>query len=211
MKEKSLMNPVLLLFPGAVTTRRIMDWFNHLLEANPEETHVGDIGMYYLPYAEEIMVEFPNARFITLERDKHQVVESFLKKTEGHNHWMEHDGTRWLPSDKWDNSFPKFEANSKKEALEQYWDSYRDHTDQLVAKFPDKVIKVSLSMFNTSETQQALLDFVGFTGKPNIEGIHKLNATRTPYQKFTKYLRRNFWAAKRLVFGAPKSDETGEN
>ena len=84
---------------------------------------VGDVSMFWLPYLEELFAKSVNLQVICLQRDKEGVVKSYLKKTEGRNHWMKHDGKEWdfCP---WDKSYPNFDTTSKEEALNLYWEYY---------------------------------------------------------------------------------------
>lgn len=87
-----------------------------------KQQFVGDVGLYYLPYYEHIL-NLENSKFVILKRDKNSVVKSFIKKTQGMNHWISHNGKKWRLS-KWDKCFPKFDLLSKQEAICKYYDLY---------------------------------------------------------------------------------------
>lgn len=88
-----------------------------------KEQIVGDVAFYLLPYANKIIKDFPDSKFIILQRDKRETVLSYDKKTKNRNHWMYHDGKEWY-HDVWDKCYPKFITNSKLEAIEKYYDLY---------------------------------------------------------------------------------------
>ena len=117
---------------------------------------LGDIAYYYLSYVEDIHKLNPEVKFLCLYRDKESNVQSWIKQTtikrwtslwladwlhalimrepfyKGRNFWQEHDGSQWQLDPVWDKTFPKFQANSKKEAIEMYWDYY--YTKQKTCK-----------------------------------------------------------------------------
>jgi hypothetical protein len=94
------------------------------------EEIVGDIAFYLLPYAKTILERYPDTKFIVLQRDKQETVLSYDKKTKNRNHWMNHDGKKWH-HDIWDKCYPKFKANSKLEAIENYYELYYEECKKL--------------------------------------------------------------------------------
>jgi hypothetical protein len=84
---------------------------------------IGDVAFYTLPYAKFILERYPDTKFVVLQRDREETINSYMKKTEGRNHWMPHNGTQWS-LDVWDKCYPKFHAETKKEALGKYYDLY---------------------------------------------------------------------------------------
>lgn len=83
----------------------------------------GDVSFYTLPYANILIEMSPEVKFVILKRDKKQTISSYKKKTDGRNHWIRHNGTKWK-KDIWDKCYPKFETENKDEALEMYYDLY---------------------------------------------------------------------------------------
>ena len=56
--------------------------------AESEARYFGDVHSAYLPYAERLLTQHPDARFICLQRDRAATVKSFLAKTARKaNHW----------------------------------------------------------------------------------------------------------------------------
>ena len=53
-----------------------------------------------------------------------------MRKTEGRNHWMNHDGTEWK-RDIWDKCYPKYNTSSKIEALSSYYDEYYEACERI--------------------------------------------------------------------------------
>ncbi|MGM5483024.1 MAG: galactosyltransferase-related protein [Nanobdellota archaeon] len=124
---------------------------------------IGDVGFYWLPYVEYVLQEFPDTRFICLKREKESTVCSYLQKTEGKNHWMRHDGNRWQFDSKWDRCYPKFEVQSKEEALKLYWETYYDRAAELERRFPDNFKIFDLSVLYDSDSFSPVLEFIGVT------------------------------------------------
>lgn len=46
----------------------------------PRVELIGDVGIYYLPYVDQILSRFPEARFPCLRRDRAEVIESYVRK-----------------------------------------------------------------------------------------------------------------------------------
>lgn len=88
----------------------------------------GDIAFWYLNYIEELNEKYgsDNIRFICMQRDPDEVVESFLKKTTGRNHWMKHNNTKWKLDPCWDKCFPKYEVKDKAAAIRLYCKGYHE-------------------------------------------------------------------------------------
>lgn len=136
--------------------------------------HVGDIGMYWLPYLPALCREFPALRVIAIYRDRDSVIRSYLKKTEGRNHWTEHDGSEYRLDPLWDPVFPNYPQAPKPELLGRYWDDYRDQTEALQNDFPDQVRSWPMQALNDPDKVSDILAHVGF--KP--DDIKTLSAQR---------------------------------
>lgn len=147
---------------------------------------IGDIGMYYLSYVEEMAAHTDQVRFICLKRDRAKTVESWMKKSslgfwlskrlgmrltawltrqpfvESRNFWMDHDGTKWAPDPVWDKLFPHFKASSKRDAIEQYYDFYYKEAERLEAALGHCFRIQPTAALSDLDEQKALLDFCGF-------------------------------------------------
>lgn len=123
-------------------------------------TTVGDVFSAYLYYVEQIVEAFPGTRFVCLRRDRASTVKSFARKVEPANHWMEHDGTRWM-SDPWDASFPKFSATTVEEAIGLYWDDYYERASAFETELNGQFRVFDLEGLNQPEGQAEILAFVG--------------------------------------------------
>ncbi|MDX1641754.1 MAG: sulfotransferase [Balneolaceae bacterium] len=126
--------------------------------------YVGDIAFYYLPYVEYIIEKIPSVKFICLERKKEEVVKSYMKKTWGRNHWVNHKGIRWRKDPKWDKCYPKYDVLFKKSALRKYWDDYHQKSLQLEQLYPKnfKLMNMRFAL-NTREGVLELLKFIQIT------------------------------------------------
>ena len=153
----------------------LFKWINFLLDYDDEAMFVGDTGMYFLPYIEMIINKYNNVKVIGLERDKDEVVESFIKKTEGRNHWYDHGGKDWKVDKKWDHCFPKYQIKEKRKAIEKYYDEYISKTNYLKIKYPDNVKIWNLLDFNKSKTKNEILDFISYDKKRIVDKNFKRN------------------------------------
>jgi hypothetical protein len=145
---------------------------------------IGDVASYYLPYA-PMLAGMPDVRMPVLRRDKDATVASFIQVMrirrgrirtviDGvatflrrrpyrrfRNHWVEHDGRRYLRSAKFDKCFPKFQAKTVEDAVGQYWDLYYHTAEELAAKYPAKIRIFAVDDLNTQSGQRAILEFCG--------------------------------------------------
>lgn len=152
----------------------LFEWLEFLLSLDKNK-FVGDTGMYYLPYVEQIIDKYPEVKIIVMERDKEEVVKSYIKKTTGRNHWFDHDGKEWDKDDKWDPCYPKYDISNKEKALEKYWEDYKSQTDNLILKFPDKIKKWTIQSLNTLNGKNEILNFLNYNLDRNINQEFKHN------------------------------------
>ena len=152
----------------------LFEWLEFLLSLDGHK-FVGDTGMYYLPYIEQIIDKYPEVKIIVMERNKEEVVKSYIKKTTGRNHWFNHDGKEWEKDDKWDPCYPKYDVHNKEEALEKYWEDYKNQTDNLILKFPEKIKKWTIQALNTTSGKNEILNFLNYNLDRNINQEFKHN------------------------------------
>ena len=136
------------------------------------ESFVGDVSFYSLPYASVLMSRYSDVKFVILKRDKEETIKSYIKKTQGRNHWMPHNGSKWR-LDIWDRCYPKFDVKTKEEALSCYYDHYYDLCQQLPQ---DKCFWLNTEDLNSREKSIKMLEFCGFRNpKFNIYKKNKNN------------------------------------
>ena len=159
---------------------------------------LGDIAYYYLSYVEDIHKLNSEVKFLCLYRDKESNVQSWIKQTtikrwpslwladwlhalimrepfyKGRNFWQEHDGSQWQLDPVWDKTFPKLQANSKKEAIEMYWDYYYTEADRLAKILPKHFKIIDVKKLNTLEGQKEVLSFLGIaeSNMKLLDGCH---------------------------------------
>lgn len=156
---------------------------------------IGDVGSYYLSYAPMLLDLRKDIRMPCVQRGREDVVRSFekavrvVRRRQGRsgltglfknanqdkrhrNHWVEHDGSQWKRDPKWDNLFPKFEADTLEEAIGTYWDFYTNETRQLADAHPDHVRVFDLETLNSEAGQREILEFCGIDGPYSFGGIH---------------------------------------
>lgn len=146
---------------------------------------IGDIAYYYLKYVDDILAINQNVRFVCIKRDKQQTVDSWMSKSslnrwrslriadrlksiitrtpyhESKNFWQEHDGSIWQVDPVWDKTFPKFEANTKREAIEKYWEYYYAEAEILAGRHPMHFRIFDISKMSNPDGQREILNFVG--------------------------------------------------
>ncbi len=148
-----------------------------------DKCYVGDVGFYWLPYVEEVISVFPKTKFICLKRNKQDTINSYLKKTEGRNHWINHDGKFWRKDYIWDRCFPKYNVKTKEEALSLYWDEYYSKAYKLQLSYPNNFKIFDIEVLNSSEKFFEVLDFLEIP-RFKITPV-KLNTTEISVQKLS--------------------------
>lgn len=146
---------------------------------------IGDIAYYYLKYVDDILAINSNVRFVCIKRDKTQTVDSWISKSAIHrwrslwladrlkslitrapfhrskNFWQMHDGSEYQLDPVWDKTFPKFEADTKRGAIEQYWEYYYAEAEVLEKKHPSYFRIFDISKLSSMDGQREILGFVG--------------------------------------------------
>lgn len=99
--------------------------FDHFMRVilGRKETYVGDIAFYLLPYWKELLKLNIETYFVVMKRDKEETVASYMTKTLRENPFMLHEGKEWNHYD-WDKCYPKFDRQSKQQAVAAYYDFY---------------------------------------------------------------------------------------
>lgn len=154
------------------------------LKKMPKVDLIGDIAHYYLRYVDEIAAIDPQVRFICLQRDRAQTIDSWQRRMAiqrwpakkisdrlaswitgepyhtSRNPWIEHDGSRWATDPVWDKCYPKYPARDLPEAIGMYWDDYYARAEVLADRYPDTFVIIPTEELNTPQTQQRVLDFL---------------------------------------------------
>ena len=141
---------------GDLLEARMANWLQP-----PHFQVVGDVASYYLPYCRRILQMHPETRFLCLERPREQVIESFMRKTPGTNHWQPHDGQgKWRLCSTYDKNFPKYpDAGDKRKAIGAYWDEYQHEATILERELPECFRIFPTSALNEDQGVQNILDF----------------------------------------------------
>ena len=128
---------------------------------NRKEKFVGDVNSCYLPYIDYICKNYPSVRIIVLKREKKAVIKSFMTQTSyfNWNHWVDHKGVKWKKADKWDKMFPKYNLDSKEEAIARYWEEYYLRAQRLLKKYPNNLKIFKTEDLNSEESVKKILDF----------------------------------------------------
>lgn len=145
---------------------------------------VADVALWTLPYVTTIMGEYPSTKFICLQRDREDTIQSFMRKTkDGRNHWTRFDSSYW-DEKKWPrerkcpykNCYPRFDADKEK-ALGFYWDYYYIVAESYQDAFPDSFRIFPVEFLNTRDGCESILEFAGYEEMKIKVGLHK-NKTR---------------------------------
>lgn len=146
------------------------------LSQHVEAQRCGDVAYYFLPHAEAVLERWPDTKFVILKRERSATVESYLRKTEGRNHWMDHEGSQWQTDSAFDPTFPTLDASSKRAAVERYWDLYYERVDQLLNLYPDSFLLRNMHDLNTRDGRREILSFLGYENKKMVlSGTYKEN------------------------------------
>ncbi|MBF9059572.1 hypothetical protein HKCCSP123_10305 [Rhodobacterales bacterium HKCCSP123] len=167
----------------------------HRLKTLERVRAIGDVASWYLPYVELILEREPNAVFPCLRRDRQETVESFVRKVtvlrprtlggrpfgkrrqvaaqRQRNHWVDHDGSRWIASPRYDRCFPHYEQGlTLEQAIGRYHDAYYRTAEALAARHPGAVRVFDVTALNSAAGQAGILDFCGITAAAGYRPAH---------------------------------------
>jgi len=132
---------------------------------------VGDVGIYYLPYIPTLIrshdsIPFINQnyviKFIILQRDRKEVINSFMKKfIRQNNNPLQTEKAPGTVVDEWDECFPKYDGVTLRDAVGMFYDDYYKESERLSLLHPDIVSIFPVDNLNTEEGVLQILDFVG--------------------------------------------------
>lgn len=161
-KNSNFTHEIKPLLPWKFSKNEINKKLNQIIKRKPD--YVGDIAFYYLPYVEYIIKKYPHTKFICLKRDKNETVESYDNKTGLKNHWINHDGKKFM-NDPYDKCFPKNNDKSllKKQLISRYYDKYYSEVERLIKKYPNNILLFEMTYgLNTKKGINEILDFLEF-------------------------------------------------
>ena len=166
------------LIPWYDGEAQLWAWLATLEETSGAARWYGDVCFSFLPYLPAIFKRHPAARAICLERDRQQVVRSYLRKTEGRNHWFQHDGNGWMVDPEWDQCYPDYAEPDKRKALELYWDQYHCTAKEYCARFPRQFLLLPTTALNEASGRSKLLEFIGYDVEAAVERQFRANASQ---------------------------------
>ena len=142
-------------------------------------TTVSDVSFYNLNYIENFINVREDTKFICLKRNKDEVIESYMKKTIGRNHWSGNsDNLIGYKEDlKWDKCYPKYNL-PKEDALAMYWEDYYSIATEMEKLYPNNIKVFDMNtVLNTTTSQSEMLSFIDIPEKYQIINLNtKLNA-----------------------------------
>ena len=113
---------------------------------------IGDVGYYWINYVEDMLSAKPDAKFICLERDRQEVIESM---------WARSRGLNTHPTSDWFMMYPRYDTD-RKNAIGLMWDEYFEMAHGLGYKYPETFHVFNMDVLNTKDGVNNLLDFAGF-------------------------------------------------
>lgn len=142
--------------PWQFSEKEISERLNDLRNLN------GDVAFYYLNYIKYILEIQPETKFVCLQRGRQETVESYMRKSENRNNWMEHDETVWKKNKWFFSSYPKFNVNDKEEAIGLYYDLYYEIAEEFQKEIPGSFKIFDMQKLNEIEGVVEILSFCGF-------------------------------------------------
>jgi hypothetical protein len=131
-----------------------------------------DTGFYYLPYVELLLNDYPKTKFICMERNRADVIDSFLRHMPPECDWFREDG----PYDHWFHSFPTFPSMyTPQQAIGAYWDLYSEAAARLSHSYPESFLTANVSLLNSWDGIASILEWLGI---PNHKAIIKPGLVR---------------------------------
>lgn len=121
-------------------------------------TIIGDIGPWYLPYA-DYLIKAHNAKIVCLKRDKEQTVESFLRQR--YDHCSLHPAEADDPGKPLAGMLPKFDLPSRRANAEAYWEHFYAQADAAEQSHPESFRIFDIDTLNNEDGQRRILSFVG--------------------------------------------------
>jgi len=132
----------------------------------------GDVAFWYLPYVEDLIKIYPDIKFVVIERDKEEVIESYLNWVKSpRNHWSKKPPEPYQKC-KWDKCYPKF-AGDKRIALTKYINYYKSEVNRLSQLYRDKFKVINMTDLNDYDKVKDLLTFCGYTNKNIIANVRR--------------------------------------
>ena len=142
---------------------------------------VADVSHWWLPRIGEVLRHFPSARFIVVQRDRQETIDSFLRikgdDSKGTiHHWISHDGSHFRRN-LWDRAYPKFQSPNKAQSIGMYWDSYYAAAREAADLYPRHVRIADINDLSDAEKQTEILRFCGFANPVSEPQLHKNQQT----------------------------------
>lgn len=92
----------------------------------------GEVGLYLLPYAEEILARCPEARLVCMQRDPGRTVRGLLRKLGGNPFAVDEDAARFH------HGFPFYGGVTLAEGCARFYRDYYARAYDLQRRFPDR-------------------------------------------------------------------------
>ncbi len=138
-----------------------------------------DVAWHYLCHLLVILDNYPDTKFICLERDRTgYLISAYRKILANVNPFQDHDGRDWISFPEFECGVPKFNRCSRDKTLQRYYDFYILKSYRLAERFSDNVRIWPMDVLNNTVLQAEMLTWAGFD-KPVIELNIKENVATT--------------------------------
>lgn len=124
----------------------------------------GDVAFWYLNLVEDMNEICENIRFVCLRRNIDETVHSYMIKTVGRNHWVNHSGSNWFKDNIWDQCYPKYDIDDKSKACRLYCEEYHSRSIKLQESMDNFKI-FNVNCLNSKSGVQSIFDFLGINLK----------------------------------------------
>lgn len=116
---------------------------------------VGDVALFNLQSVEALLALIPNAKFVILQRDQEDTVDSFKRK------WRSKYNRLRIKKTEWDYVFPHYDQQGAflVDDVNRYYTEYYAKAFVLQKKYPQNVKCFSTQVLNSEVGVKSILDF----------------------------------------------------
>lgn len=132
--------------------RRMANTFRRYIE---EDILVGDVALYWLPHIGSIRAHFPNIKLVHIFRNKEEVANSFLRKSDPPADRLRPERKTGQRVRLGDHMFPTIDGFDLRQSYEFYWEMY-----QKWAKSISNVYHLDVYQLNNKKALVKLFDYL---------------------------------------------------
>ncbi len=131
-----------------------------LIRKEPVKT-IAPVAFFWISYVSEMVKMLTEPIFICLQRDRAEVIESFMVTSEAENPWTVPDSKSWTDKDVkpwWNCAMPNYDL-PKEKAIAKYYDDYYEAAEFWQDRVPDIFRIFPVDTLNTKDGVESILDF----------------------------------------------------